>query len=432
MHYRLSTYSLPLEWEGNKYVFSSRSKIIVKIPTQLWEGLTVGKGFYKEALSSNRMIEKLHNAHILTSEKEDDLYYDKLKIDYLRSSFQTSHLSLTILPTQACNLCCPYCFEGEKKSVFMTEDVQDALIRFITTQPIKTYSITWFGGEPLLRPDVIESILEKLSKYQDKKLTRHSIVTNGTLLNERTYKIFSRFPLDSIQITLDGKKNQHDLLRCDAKGNGTFEIIKDNIITFGKKFPSTHISIRVNVSKDNMTDFYDIYAGVAEWFKANGITNYNVYPGIIKMVDGSFIGNNCLNRVEQQDFYLELSHKGINFFGYPKNKLGGCTATTTMSMVVGARGDVYKCWEDVGREDLIVGSLIDSDHYNDSLLSHYLLKGSKFASEECRKCGYLPICSGGCPKERISRDSVKPNQCSLYSINEGRLLKTVLKNKLKL
>ncbi|MDE6791796.1 MAG: SPASM domain-containing protein [Muribaculaceae bacterium] len=432
MSYRLSTYSIPLEWDKNKYIFSSRSKVLVKIPTLLWNGLIEGKGFSMETLSSNKMIEKLYKTHILATEKEDELFYDKMKIDYLRSSFQTSHLSLTILPTQSCNLRCPYCFEGEKKSVSMTEAVQEAIIKFITTRPIKTYSITWFGGEPLLRPDIIESILEKLSKYLDKRLTHHSIVTNGTLLNKRAENIFSHFPLDSIQITLDGKKKEHDLLRCDAKGNGTFEIIKKNIITFAKRFPSTHISVRVNVTKDNMTDFYYIYAGVSGWFKANGRTNYNIYPGIIKIADENIEVNSCLNRIEQQEFYLDLNNKGISFFGYPKNKSGGCTATTSMSMVVGAQGDIYKCWEDVGKDNLAVGSLMDNNTHNDALLSNYLLKGSKFANEECKRCGYLPICSGGCPKERISRNLVKPNQCSLYSINEGRLLKVVLRTKLKL
>ena len=431
MNYRLSTYSIPLEWDKNKYVFSSRSKVLVKIPVLLWEGLIKGKGFSMEALSSNPLIEKLHKTYILASEDEDEQYYNKLKIDYLSSSFQNSHLSLTILPTQTCNLCCPYCFEGEKTKASMTESVQDALIRFITTRSIKTYSITWFGGEPLLGPDIIESILEKLLEHPEIKCTYHSIVTNGTLLNNQAEKLFTRFPLNSIQITLDGKKNKHDLVRYDAKGNGTFEIIKENIITFAKRFPSTHISIRVNVSKDNMADFYDVYAGVAEWFKSNRITNYHVYPGIIKMVEGGFVSSTCLNRAEQQDFYLKLSQKGMNFFGYPKNKMGGCTATTSMSMVVGAKGDIFKCWEDVGKDNLMVGSLMNKDYYNDTLLSDYLLKGSKFASEECRRCGYLPICSGGCPKERIGGNSVRPNQCTLYSINEGRLLKTVLKDKLK-
>ena len=201
MEYRLSIYSLPLEWEDCKYFFSTRSKTLVKVTPVLWHALKSGHFFSEAGIQSNPLIKKLSDSSIITTKGDDNHYYDKLKIQFLTKSFQSSHLSLTILPTQACNLCCPYCFEGDKNPISMSSDVEEALIKYISSRPIKTYSITWFGGEPLLRPDIIKSILEKLSLIKGITLTNHNIITNGTLLNHKVYDLFHRFPLDSIQIT---------------------------------------------------------------------------------------------------------------------------------------------------------------------------------------------------------------------------------------
>lgn len=293
-------------------------------------------------------------------------------------------------------------------------------------QKITNYEKTKFGGEPLLRPDIIESVLEKLSLNSEIKLTHHNIITNGTFLNQKIYNLFHRFPLDSIQITLDGKKELHDKVRCDRNGKGSFDIIRRNVMDFIAEFPQTHVSIRVNVSKDNAQDYADIHAEVTGWFKGSK-GSYNIYPGIIKKVDGNIVGSGCLNRLEQQDFYLDLHSRGIRFHGFPKNNVGGCTATTSMSLVVGANGDVYKCWEDVGKEELIVDSIVKKNYGHEEVLADYLIRGSKFSNDECKYCGYLPICSGGCPKDRIHNENIKPHQCSLYSVNEGKLLKTILK-----
>ncbi|MDE6083078.1 MAG: SPASM domain-containing protein, partial [Muribaculaceae bacterium] len=328
--------------------------------------------------------------------------------------------------TQACNLCCPYCFEGNKNPISMSNDVEEALIKYISSRPIKTYSITWFGGEPLLRPDIIKSILEKLSLIKGITLTNHNIITNGTLLNHKVYDLFHRFPLDSIQITLDGIKESHDKLRCDRNGMGSYDLIKKNLFDFIAEFPQTHVSIRVNVNKENASDFIDIHRNVAAWFKGKKVS-YNVYPGIIKKVEDNIISNGCLDRLEQQEFYLNLHSNGIKFHGFPKNQTGGCTATSAMSLVVGANGHIYKCWEDVGRENLTVGSVLMENQGNQDILADYLINGSKFSNEECKSCSYLPICSGGCPKDRILNKNIKPHQCSIYSINEGKLVKTILK-----
>ena len=73
---------------------------------------------------------------------------------------------LTICPTMGCNFDCPYCFEGHRPGV-MSAEVQDDVValagRMLEASEARALLVTWFGGEPLLAPGVIESLSGRLS-----------------------------------------------------------------------------------------------------------------------------------------------------------------------------------------------------------------------------------------------------------------------------
>ena len=70
-------------------------------------------------------------------------------------------VSLTICPTMGCNFDCPYCFENHRAGK-MSREVQDDVValaeRMLEASGVRRLAVTWFGGEPLLFPDVIESL----------------------------------------------------------------------------------------------------------------------------------------------------------------------------------------------------------------------------------------------------------------------------------
>ncbi|MER8055552.1 4Fe-4S cluster-binding domain-containing protein, partial [Acinetobacter pittii] len=64
------------------------------------------------------------------------------------------------MPTIGCNFCCPYCFEGKKENVSMNEKTIKNIIRFLNDSSAKELSLHWYGGEPLLRFDLMKEIYE--------------------------------------------------------------------------------------------------------------------------------------------------------------------------------------------------------------------------------------------------------------------------------
>lgn len=63
-------------------------------------------------------------------------------------------------------------------------------------------------------------------------MVMHSIVTNGTLLNDDAISLFQEFPLDNMQVTFDGFRDSHNSKRFFKSGEGTFDLILNKLSNF--------------------------------------------------------------------------------------------------------------------------------------------------------------------------------------------------------
>ncbi|MFW5781814.1 MAG: SPASM domain-containing protein, partial [Candidatus Muiribacteriaceae bacterium] len=109
-----------------------------------------------------------------------------------------------------------------------------------------------------------------------------------------------------------------------------------------------------------------------------------------------------LDRIEMQQFmfecYRKYGIKDMNF--YPRSTYSSCSAITLHSYVLGPEGELYKCWRDIGRKEMIVGSIDGSIPTNNTLLAKYLVDINPYTSDKCGDCFFLPLCNGGCPNLR--------------------------------
>lgn len=335
----------------------------------------------------------------------------------LIANFFATHMALSLAPTSSCNFACPYCYEKSKPNLTMKDETIDALVSFINAhETVKTIRITWYGGEPLMAFGTIRKIVARIETSCKAKLISQDIVTNGYYFTTDVIEFFKQHPLRRIQITIDGPEELHDLLRKLVNGRGTYKRITDNIDSIIKELPDSQVVIRVNVSKDNQEG----YPVLCKELKKRFSDKVSVYPGFIRINNED---NTCLlcSSMEQKDavvFYEKLEREGsirINY--YPticKNR--SCVATCSTAYVIGPRGEIYKCWNDMGDESMSVGNISSPELTNPILYNQYMTVGSWTSDENCKKCFFLPICSGGCAWQRVKNryHKGKFNFCSVY------------------
>jgi Fe-coproporphyrin III synthase len=116
-----------------------------------------------------------------------------------------------------CNLHCSHCYwwktRKEDKSELSVEEWRTIIKN--TFKKNNVYVVTLVGGEPLMRPDVIEVFCEEIPR-------RVCVVTNGTYPLKRFDNLYFYW------ISLDGTEKVHDSIR----GKGSYSKTKKNILEY--------------------------------------------------------------------------------------------------------------------------------------------------------------------------------------------------------
>lgn len=369
---------------------------------------------------------KLEQEGFICSESEDDDFV--IKSQFITQSVQhnKSKLNLVIVPTLSCNFNCPYCFEKDKRASKMTNQTVDNLISFIKGfGDAKSLTLTWYGGEPLLAIPVIEKILNRITTEVSAKILKHSIITNGYLFDNKAIELFKKYPLDSIQITLDGIKDRHNSLRALKSNNApTYDNILNNIDNIVNKLPNTELHIRVNIDKNNANDFFQIHNDIQGKYAGKNII---VYPGIIRLEneDMTNIVEPAFGRWETANMLYDLYSKGILKGDiYPTLRIAKtCCASCVSSYIIGPMGEIYKCWNDVSDKSKIIGYIDRPEIVNKTLYYRYHQGCAWYNDPICKKCFFMPICNGKCAwyNERNLYHNGKFNLCQCLQKAPGLL-----------
>lgn len=197
-------------------------------------------------------------------------------------AFANDILELTILPTEKCNLRCTYCyetFELGKMSHQVVESVKNLLGQRIPE--LRRLKISWFGGEPLLAVDVIESIgnhvRELMNENQFVQYTS-SATTNGVLLTADVARRLSNAGVKLVHVSLDGPAISHDTTRILNNGRGTFSVLEDNLTAIRDSDIDMRVELRVHVTALN-ADLLDEFTDyLAERYLPDGRFNVYFFP----------------------------------------------------------------------------------------------------------------------------------------------------------
>ena len=147
--------------------------------------------------------------------------------------------------TYSCNLNCYYCFQKNyKKSKELSKKQWANILRELAQ--LGSFYITFSGGEPFVRQDFM-SILSYARKYN----FAVSIITNGTLLTERTCSEMEEIGIMDISISLHAANNNlHDEL---TGFSGSFDKALSSIRLLKKN--GFNVIIKHSVSNRNFGEY---------------------------------------------------------------------------------------------------------------------------------------------------------------------------------
>ncbi len=174
--------------------------------------------------------------------------------------------SNVIMPTLGCNARCIYCYEEGMKQVTMTPEIIEQTIRFIVDnrRGNKLY-LSWFGGEPLLCPDIIDRISEGVREAgMDYAST---MITNGSLITpEIVKKMSGDWHLSKLQISMDGAEEDYLYRKNYYSYHDYYHKVIDSINLLSEN--GIHVVVRCNIDEDNWERIpqyvEDLKNGVAE------------------------------------------------------------------------------------------------------------------------------------------------------------------------
>ncbi|MBR3315147.1 MAG: radical SAM protein [Atopobiaceae bacterium] len=317
------------------------------------------------------------------------------------------HVGLTICPTMGCNFDCPYCFEDHGRGK-MSQEVQDDVVtlaeRMMEASKATNLSVTWFGGEPLLAIDVIESLSERLIALAEDRGATYSagIITNGYLLTQDVADLLDRCKVGSYQITIDGLGATHDATRRLAGGGPTFERITANLRTVKI---SGRVDIRHNVHEANMSEIDELQEFIRQLAEESG-NDLMYYPAPVTGSEaadrrGDQVGLLCDTNASEVSIRQEAGRFRTGRGNY-------CGAHSIWFVGIDDRGNLQKCWEAVDKSAISFGTAHDwnpadplATASKPDNLTMYLNTASPVPDGECRECVWLPMCVGGCPYKRL-------------------------------
>jgi uncharacterized protein len=115
----------------------------------------------------------------------------------------------------------------------MSREVLDKALRLALASPDQHLDIAFFGGEPLLRFDIIreaDEIVTRAIAGRSHPLTvRWLLNTNATLLTDEVLDWLMPPRVANVFVSLDGPRDVHDRCRLDSAGKGSYDRVLDGI-----------------------------------------------------------------------------------------------------------------------------------------------------------------------------------------------------------
>ena len=335
--------------------------------------------------------------------------YEKYITDFKKRETVVKALCLHI--AHDCNLACKYCFaeEGEYhgRRALMSFEVGKKALDFLVANSGNRVNleVDFFGGEPLMNWQVVKDLVvygRSLEEPHNKKF-RFTLTTNGVLLNDDILEFANR-EMSNIVLSIDGRKEIHDLMRPHRGGQGSYDEIVPKFKKVAESRDQMNYYVRGTYTRNNL-DFAQDVMHLADL----GFKQISVEPVVAEeKEDYALRLEDIPTLLEQYDILAadmikrRKEERGYNFFHFMIDLQGGpCVAkrlsgcgSGTEYLAVTPWGDFYPCHQFVGQENFLMGN-VDTGIVRTDIRDEFKLC-NVYAKPKCRDCFAKFYCSGGC------------------------------------
>ena len=308
------------------------------------------------------------------------------------------HYTLHI--TNDCNMGCHYCYVHKQAKKEMTIDTAKAAVDRAAEKNGRI-GISFFGGEPLLKKDLIRATVAYARKVEEREkcIFHFKITTNGTLLD----KEFLDFCTDNrimIALSIDGTKEAHNTHRIFRDGSGSFESVREAVKMLLKYQPYACAMMVVNpdtigLYADGVQNLFDIgfryficslnYERKAEWTDEH----MDELKRQFDIISDKYIKWT----IEEEKFYFspfEVKMRSyIDGDGYCEERcqLG------QRQLSVDTDGGLYPCVQFVGEEQYRLGDVFRGI---DEVKRRALFELAEASADSCAGCAITKRCNHHC------------------------------------
>jgi len=235
-------------------------------------------------------------------------------------------MNLQIALTHACNLECIHCHTscGSQTADHLGVSFVKRIINengYLNQLLNSEYNLILTGGEPLLYPYLLE-IVDYASDQNN--LNTISILTNGTLVDEKIIRSLQNYQNVQIQISIDGLRSTHDSIR----GAGTFRKIEKNILTLSKS--NIPVIVATTANSWNLREIPELILKCVEW----AIEGFLVHR-FIPVGRGKKEGQISLNKQQNLWLYRLLVDSANRYRNYINIVLDNCSIASIVSLMDG-------------------------------------------------------------------------------------------------
>ncbi len=345
-----------------------------------------------------------------------------------------------------CNINCTYCFFLSKEALYPNDKsrMSDATLEEYIRQLLESHispevTIAWQGGEPtLMRLDFFKRSVEIANKYKKPGQTvLHTFQTNGILLDDEWCAFFKEHNF-LVGLSVDGPREIHDAYRVDRGAKGTFDRVMNGWAMLRKHEVDFNILCTVHAANEKHgREVYRFFRDElhAQWIqfipiveRASKETIEIANQGwaeqagrnrLLYTQTGTLVTERSVGGRQYGQFMIDVFEEWVRhdvgtvfvqLFDVTLEAYTGshllCIHAPTCggAPVLEHNGDLFSCDHYV-EPDYKLGNIHDT-HMLEMVASAEQIKFGNDKRDtltaQCKRCEVLPLCNGGCPKDRFS------------------------------